>query len=62
MQFIFWIFPFIHMIHIIPGTQYVTGFEKTQLPRTIINTEFNYLQYYNPGREADACMKFATIL
>ena len=46
---------------------YVTGFEKTQLPRTITklifrNTEFNYLKYYNLGREADACMKFATIL
>ena len=26
------------------------------------NTEFNYLKYYNSGREADACMKFATIL
>ena len=25
-------------------------------------TEFNYLKYYNSGREADACMKFATIL
>ena len=26
------------------------------------NTEFNYLKYYNSGRETDACMKFATIL
>ena len=26
------------------------------------NTEFNYLKYYNSGREADACIKFATIL
>ena len=25
-------------------------------------TKFNYLKYYNSGREADACMKFATIL
>ena len=25
------------------------------------NTEFNYLKYYNSGREADTCMKFATI-
>ena len=41
---------------------YVTGFEKTWLPRTILNAEFNYLKYYNSGREADAWMKFATIL
>ena len=26
------------------------------------NTELNYLKYYNSGMEADACMKFATIL
>ena len=26
------------------------------------NTEFNYLKYYNSGKEADACMKFAMIL
>ena len=26
------------------------------------NNEFNYLKYYNSGREADACMKFDTIL
>ena len=26
------------------------------------NTEFNYLKCHNSGREADACMKFATIL
>ena len=26
------------------------------------NTEFNYVKYYNSGREADACIKFATIL
>ena len=26
------------------------------------NTEFSYLKCYNSGREADACMKFATIL
>ena len=30
--------------------------------RIFRNTEFNYLKYYNSGREADACMKFATIL
>ena len=45
---------------------FVTGFEKTRLPSTITkifrNTEFNYLKYYNSGREADACMKFAMIL
>ena len=43
----------------------VTGFEKTQLPRTIktfINTDFNNLKCYNSGRETDACMKFAIIL
>ena len=27
-----------------------------------INTEFDYLKYFNSGREADACMKFAMIL
>ena len=26
------------------------------------NTKFNYLKYYNSEREADSCMKFATIL
>ena len=41
---------------------FVTGFEKTRFPRTFGNTEFNYLKYYNSGREADAYMKFATIL
>ena len=41
---------------------FVTGFEKTQLPHTFRNTEFNYLKYYNSRREADACMKFAMIL
>ena len=48
------------------GCVYVTGFEKTRPPRTITNkfrnTDFNYLKYCNSGREADACMKFATIL
>ena len=50
--------PFLYQENLI----YVTGFEKTQLPRTIRNTDFNYLRYYNSGREADPCMKFATIL
>ena len=47
------------------NTQYVAGFEKTWLPHTIINirnADFNYLKYYNSGRETDACMKFAIIL
>ena len=44
---------------------YVTGFEKTGFHAQLQifrNTEFNYLKYYNSGREAGACMKFATIL
>ena len=46
-------------------TENVTGFEKTRLPQQLQifrNTEFNYLKYYNLGRKADSCMKFATIL
>ena len=48
---------------------YVTGFEKTQLPYTIIN--YKYLEILiliiwsilrNSGREADACMKFVMVL
>ena len=34
---------------------------RTQL-QIFRNTEFNYLKYYNSGREADACMKFAMII
>ena len=43
----------------------VTGFGKTGFHAQLQifrNTEFNYLRYYDSGREADACMKFATIL
>ena len=33
---------------------YMTGFEITHLPRTIINIyDFNFLKYYNSGRETD---------
>ena len=42
--------------------RYVTGFEKTWLPCTVININFNYLNYYNSGRETDSCMKFAMVL
>ena len=54
-------------MHIIPIltsqiSQNVTGFEKTWPPHTIMNTNVNYLKYYNSGREIGACMKFATII
>ena len=45
--------------------QYATGLKKTRFPCTLKlfrNTKFNYLKYYNSGREADAWMKFAMIL
>ena len=39
--------------HIMRGYTYVTGFEITHLPRTIINIDFNYLKY-NSRRKTDA--------
>ena len=50
------------LYHIWASTLNVTGFEKTQLPRTITNNEFNYLFCYISGRNGASRMKFSTNL
>ena len=71
--FLVYVYSFIHIIytHLHTSDQgihehktYVTGFEKIWLSNTIINNYkyFNYLKYFNLGRETDTCMKYAMIL
>ena len=42
--------------------KFVSGFEKSYIPRTFRNMNFNCLKYCILGRKTDACMQFTMIL